>query len=104
MSLADFLRLELRAATARVRELEEMLAGVESRTWIAENKVTKGDIQHSDGNGLPWFETISEFASWLRGKKSLKKWVEWNGHIYLTSEILAGKFPRHAPGRVEDVQ
>ena len=76
---------------------------LESKNFIKENQITVEQVERCDGINKPYFEHIKEFESWLL-ENSKKKWVEWNGMLYLRSEIIAGKINPNAKGRYEDLK
>ena len=85
--------------TARLERLRREKAERDSRSFIAVNKITRDDVEMSSGDGKPWFWIVGKFADWLSAN-SKKRWAEWNGRIYHTSDLLAGRMP-DMPGKVE---
>ena len=70
------------------RELEDAL----SREFIEANNINKDDVQMSSGKGIPWLNTVYHFGEWLK-TNSKKRWAEWNGRIYRTDDLIAGRMP-----------
>lgn len=83
--------------------LEAERTRLKSLEWIKANGVTRDRVQLSEEPGIRYFGDIGSFSYWLRATKSTKRFCEWNGRIHLTAEIVAGRFERDAPGRIEDV-
>lgn len=102
---------EIMGLKAMIKPLEERLhivqrerAHIESRIFIAANKINKEDVELSSGEGKPWFGTYVAFGEWLKANNITKPWAEWNGCIYNTSDVMAGRMPNDAPGYVDDLQ
>ena len=97
----DGLRAEIKPTLARIAELERSLRDTRSREWIAEHGVTRADVQPSSGEDVPYFGTVLQMGEWLRTQDNPKPWTEWNGLIYSTAELIAGRMAREALGRYE---
>jgi len=105
----------MKTLESKVKELELKVKGLESTVktlnseksriqntidkrrssivFIKENNITKSNTEHSDTEDGLWFGHFSKFGEWLENN-SKKKWCEWNGVIYLTSDIVSGVFER----------
>lgn len=83
--------------------LNRQLRDVQSVDFIKANDIKKSNVQLSDGDGVPYFGIATKFGEWMV-KNSTKKWCEWNGSIYLSSEIERGRMSRDAPGRYSDLE
>lgn len=94
---------ELEPLQRRVRELQSIEDDLRSRNFIEVNKVTRDQLQLSKGDGVPWFGYFKAFGDWLAATNSTKRFCEWNGRIYFTSEVIAGRMEYDAPGRADDV-
>lgn len=94
---------QMRPLAARCEVLNRELRKLLSQRWIAVNGVTKANLQLSAGDGVPCFSMLNNFAKWLRNTNCTKRFCEWNGTIYFTSEIIGGRMDPNATGRVEDV-
>lgn len=106
--------IELKAEIdARTAHLAPLLAELESlkyqhevavsHEWIAANNVTVDQVRSSDGDDVPWFGTVTEFGQWMKATGCAAPWAEWNGRIYASAEIMAGRISREAPGMYEHV-
>lgn len=73
-----------------------------SQKFIADNGIRKADVQLSNGEGMPYFLTVTGFAKWISHHPPMKRWAEWNGAIYHTTDLLSGR-RLDMPGRIEDV-
>jgi predicted phosphatase len=107
---ATELKAEIDARTARLApQLAELEAlkhqhnDAVSREWVAANKVTASQVRRSDGNDVPWFGTVTEFGRWMKATGCAAPWAEWNGRIYASAELMAGRMSREAPGLYEHV-
>ena len=74
-----------------------------SREWIAANRVTAGQVQLSSGDELPYFGDVMKFARWMKETGCAAPWAEWNGLLYSSAELMAGRMCRDAPGYAEHV-
>lgn len=83
--------------------LEAERTRLKSLEWIKANGVTRDQMQLSEEPGIRYFGDIGSFSYWLRATKSTKRFCEWNGRVHLTAEIIAGRFNRDAPGRIDEV-
>ena len=108
MNLSDIqkeisaLEYELGSVENKRDELKTKLSKAKSQAFITSNQITKDQVEHSSGDGKPWFGEIRRFAHWLEANSD-KPWCEWNGLIYQTSEIVAGRMAREATGRYQDL-
>jgi hypothetical protein len=61
--------------------------------FIAEHRVTRADVELSDGDDRPWFGHVGAFGKWLssRPRADQKRFCEWNGVLNWTSDIIAGR-------------
>ena len=81
-------------------KLEIELSDALSREWIEANSVTADQVMSSnEPSKRPWI--ISDFAAWLK-TAPYTPYAEWNGRIYLTSDLIAGRMP-DMPGFMEHV-
>lgn len=82
------LREKLEVLTAERGELK-------SRAFIAENGIKKSDVEMSEGDGKPNFNTMHEFCDWVRSQPGpSKQWMEWNGNIYRRDDLMVGNMPQ----------
>ena len=101
--LAD-LQSQVKPLTLKMGVLQGELAELESAVFIAANDIHKGDVEFSNGVDRPYFRTVSDFKSWLLPRRpNVKPWVEWNGRILRTSDLIEGSAVLCAPGRIEDL-
>ena len=98
---------EVNAAIAPLAQrrdgLNRELQRLKSLAFIDANSVTLDEIELSDGDDKPDFGIICTFGEWMRRTGCRKRFCEWNGAIYFTAEVMAGRMDPNAPGRVEDV-
>lgn len=90
---------ELSQLRRRLADADRKLA---SQEFIRVNRITKDDVEPPEGDGKPWFGHISEFIQWMKEKSCHKRFASWNGQIYFTSDLFAGKMPA-TPALMEDV-
>ena len=98
------LEAEIQPLENQLQKLKRKKQEVDSRDFIAANRITLDDVEMSNGDTKPWFGTVWEFGNWLAGKKwlagdSAKVWLEWNGRIYRVTDIANGRMP-DTPGEV----
>lgn len=84
------------------RGVEREIRRMKSKNFIAANAVSKIDVELSNGDDRPWFGDVFVFTDWLKGRKPLKRFVEWRGRLCFTSELIEGKF-KPTDGYVEDL-
>lgn len=104
MAEAELKEAKKLLAEAETRELAARLRAVSLRSmkFIADNGIRRSDVQMADDDRLPYFGIAAEFAKWIVSHPPMKRWAEWNGVIYHTTDILMGNLP-DMPGRIEDV-
>jgi hypothetical protein len=91
----------IRPLAEKLERLRRQLADMESSALIEVNKITRADVEMSSGGGKPWFGTAWVFGKWLAAN-SKKVWAEWNGRIYHTADLAAGRMP-DMPGCTSDL-
>ncbi len=84
-------------------ELTHLLDRTKSKEFIRVNGIKKIDVQTSDDEDLPWFGYIGDFGRWLENNTD-KEWCCWNGTIYMTSEIIAGRMSYDPCAFYEDLE
>ena len=89
--------------TLKMNVLRSELADLESSVFIAANDIHKSDVEFCNGPDRPHFHMTDAFIKWLRGRKSVKPWCEWNGRILRTSDFINGTTPLLMPARIEDL-
>ena len=99
----DALTSILAPKLAELEDLKRQHSDTVSREWIAANNVTANNVRRSDGGDVPWFGTVIEFGRWMRETRCTAPWAEWNGLIYASAELMAGRMSREAPGYAEHV-
>jgi hypothetical protein len=107
---AKELKAEIDARAARLAPQLAELEGLRrkhretvSREWIAANNVTAAKVQLSSAEGLPYFGDVMTFARWMKDTGCSAPWAEWNGLLYSSAELMAGRMCRDAPGYAEHV-
>lgn len=106
----DSLEKEIKELDEKIKPLIELkskrvsqLDKEKSKMFIKLNKITKDCVQHCDDEGVPYFGHIKDFGHWLSTNTS-KPWCSWNGCLYQTQEIIAGRMEYNPLGRYEDLQ
>lgn len=97
MKAADYLP-QIAALEARIGPLERELEALRrqhrdavSREFIALHGITRSQVHESTTAGLPYFGHVLSFADYLRTLPERRRWYEWNGCLYETSELMAGR-------------
>ena len=85
--------------------LQKQKETIKSIRWIEANNVKKSDVEKSHGDGKHFYH-VRQFSDWLiaQGSWNTKRFCEWNGVIYFTSEIIAGRLLPDQPGRYCDLK
>ena len=94
---------QLKPLLLRKEVLEQERRELASRAFIEANAITKDDVESSSGDGKPWFGTVGEFIKWLRVQEKQRRFAEWNGTIYFTSDLLSGRMP-DMPASISDLK
>ena len=92
------LRPLIELKTLRMKQLDTE----KSKMFIKLYGITKESVQRCDDEGMPYFGHINAFGEWLSVNTG-KPWCCWNGSLYKTKEIIAGRMERYALGRYEDL-
>lgn len=95
------LKSEIGFLQRELEKLERQLEKQKSIEFITVNRITRADVRLSSGDDIPYFGYIGAFATWLRDNTT-KNWAEWNGRIYRTSDLVAGRMP-DMPACVDDL-
>jgi hypothetical protein len=85
------LSLEISSLIKKREPLQNQLRELQSRHYIETLGIKKGDCETPNGHG-EWFGTVWSFAEWLKSH-SEKPWAIWNGRIYRSSDLMAGRMP-----------
>lgn len=97
---------EVEAAIAPLQDRLCRLMGqkrkADSIAFIAANRITRDDVEMSDGKDKPWFGDVWTFAKWIKANRPDKLWAEWNGSIYHAADLIAGRMP-DMPGCTDDL-
>ena len=88
-------------ANMRLHELRRTKSDRDSRAFIAVNRITRDQVEFRDGDGKSWFGHIHAFIEYMKANGCTKRWADWNGTIYYTSDLFAGRIPDDMPGRTE---
>lgn len=89
--------LNIRVSRLRAERDEAM-----SREFIAVNRITRKDVQMSGGEGVPFFGVVTSFGDWMKANNNPKRWAEWNGRIYHSSDLMNHRM-QDMPGLVEHI-
>ena len=81
---------------------KEQLNAEKSKKFISDNNITEDQVQRCDDGGMPWMGDIYKFGEWM-ATNSTKPWCCWNGSLYKSQEIIAGRMERDTLGRCEDL-
>lgn len=98
----DRRRAALQPALREIAALEQQQAVAASREFIAEHGITASMVQTSSIEGT-WHGTVGEFGKWMERNGCTKPWAEWNGRLYPSLELKAGRMRSDAPGLAEHV-
>lgn len=93
------LEAEIQPLADRLQKLKRQKREVDSRDFIAANRITREDVEMSSGDKKPWFGTAWEFGKWIAAN-SKKRWAEWNGRIYHAADLVNGRMP-DMPGETD---
>lgn len=93
------LEAEIQPLADSLQKLKRQKREVDSRDFIAANRITREDVEMSSGDKKPWFGTVWLFGEWLAGN-SKKVWAEWNGRIYHAADLVNGRKP-DMPGETD---
>lgn len=96
------LKEKIKPLTHRLSVLKTQLGRERSKEFIRVNGITLENVEKSDGQDKPFFGHVYKFGHWLE-KHSEKPWAEWNGRLYLTSELARGLMDPAACGLLSDV-
>ena len=88
--------VELRGKLTRQRDTQKSI------DFIAENKITRDQVQCPYDDGLPYFEDAYSFGDWLYCNTT-KPWCLWNGYLYEREGFATGRLPFVSPGRYKDL-
>ena len=91
---------EIDALTAQIQPLAQELERLvqkkrseDSLEFIRVNRITKDDVWTREAQGTPFFNTVWQFANYLKTKTEQRRFTEWNDIIYFTSDLMAGRMP-----------
>ncbi len=93
------IEIELKPLLNRMADLRRKKRDALSREFIAANRITREDVEMSNGDGKEWFGTAYEFGKWIAAN-SKKVWAEWNGRIYHAADLINGRMP-DMPGETD---
>lgn len=65
-----------------------------SREFIASHGITSRNVELSTVPDRKCFWHLVEFIAWIKEHPPYKRFSEWNGRIYFTSDILNGDLPQ----------
>lgn len=98
----DALEQEIALLSSCVSGLRWEYRRVASREFIARHQITKADVHCPNGEGMPYFGMIWTFADWAKTQEK-RRWLSWNGELYLADEIFAGRMEQNPIGLYADV-
>ena len=97
------IQLQIDPLAERSDRLNREIQRLRSLEFITLNHVRKEDIEMSIGDGKPWFNTIWDFAEWLK-LNSTKRFCEWNERIYFMAQIINGSMSHgETPGTIREL-
>ncbi len=99
----DRLNARLKPLLAERDALNHQCRDARSREFIAANRITLDQVQLSSGDGVPWFGDLKPFADWLIATKCRKRWAEWNGCLFMVSELSHYRADWSTTGYLEHV-
>lgn len=95
----DLIDHEIKTLNGKRDSLIEQRRQIKARKFIEDENVTLDQIHIVDG----WYGDIWAWADHLRRLTGRKRFAEWCGGIYFTSDLLNGKMPQ-TPVRIEDLE
>jgi hypothetical protein len=90
-------------AEATYNALKRQLGKQQSLLVVETLGLTKDKVQALDEPGVPWLGCFSNYGEWLAAQPSPKPYAEWNGEIYRTEDIIAGRILKSTGANLEDV-
>jgi hypothetical protein len=85
------LNSQIHELTSQRHELTRRVQAIRSQRFVAANQITARDVQQSSGTDRPCFFNVVQFMEWLKLAGDHRRFGEWNGQLYFTSDLLAGK-------------
>ncbi|MCA9366708.1 hypothetical protein KC887_00380 [Candidatus Kaiserbacteria bacterium] len=98
-----FLDQSLRDLERRRDHYIEERRKIFSQDFIKQHSATLNQVEMSPSINNPWFGDAASFAEFLRKKRDVKKFCEWNTMIFLTSEFLSGNCTLNSPCLLSDL-
>lgn len=93
---------EWKPLTDRLDAVRREIGRERSKAWIAQHQVRRDQIELSNKPGMPLFSIVWQFVDVLRAKPCRKRFVEWNGMLFRTEDLIAGRW-EDTYARLEDV-
>lgn len=96
--------LQLAPLNKRMEQLYRERERLRSLRWIEANGVRRDDVYFSSDPeflGIMVFDSMAATIRRITGR--WKRFVEWNGVLYHTAEVIDGNLVRDAPGRAKDL-
>ena len=73
------------------QELTERIRKRASIRFIQENGITRDQVEFADD--IPWGGQLELFVHTLKKQQHRKPWVEWNGFLNRTQDLIDGQSP-----------
>lgn len=96
------IELKMQPLRSLMKRRKQQLFSEKSKKFISDNGITKDQVQRCDDEGMPWMGDVYKFGEWMAAN-SVMPWCCWNGALYKTQEIIAGRMERDALGGYEDL-
>lgn len=94
--------LQLAPLNKRMEQLYRERERLRSLQWIEAKGVRRDDVYFSSDPEFRGVITVDVMAALIRRiTGNRKRFVEWNGVLYHTAEVIDGNLVRDAPGRAE---
>ena len=98
----ESIELQMQPLRSLMSKRKRQLATEKSKKFISDNNIFVEQVQRCDDKGMPWMGDIYKFGEWMV-TNSTKPWCCWNGSLYKSQEIIAGRMDRDAIGSYEDL-
>lgn len=99
----DKLQESVKPILAELEKLNNEYRDAVSCEFVEKNNITLDMVQRSDDHEV-FHGSVWNFAEWMRNTKCTKPYAEWNGRLYETLKLLAGRMDHDAPGLFEHVK
>jgi hypothetical protein len=75
----------------------------DSKAFVEANNLEMKDVFTTDDCGQ-WVDTLDRYAAILKNEKPIKPFAEWNGRVYLSSDVINRTIPECRSCYIEHVK